>query len=81
MDWVIKPEVLQDYINDTYGRYFRYFIKNNIDFDDILNPLVRKLKILNDMLYNRWKSCETDEDISEMKKRVDEPDKYFRDHT
>ena len=44
MDIVTKREILEDYINHSYGKYFRYFIKNNIDFDDDSNPLVRNFK-------------------------------------
>ena len=81
MDIVTKREILEDYINHSYGKYFRYFIKNNIDFDDDSNPLVRNFNMLHKMLYEEGRKCETDKEFSDMEKRVDELDKFFTDYT
>ena len=81
MDIVTKREILGDYINHILGKYFRYSIQNNINSDDISNPLVRNLDELFDMQLNQYYNCETDKEISDMEKRVDELDNFFTEYT
>lgn len=81
MDFCIKLEVLADYINDTFGKYFRYFIKNHIDPDDDSHPLAKNYHILADWTFHKWYTFETDEEIEDIEKQVDEMDKYFTEYT
>ena len=70
---------LRDYVNGVMGEYYRYFIKNGIDPLNIQNEQLEKnVSELNQMSGLPIALCKNEDEVKQLKNRVDELRKVIK---